>query len=319
MLGWLRTASPTRESAKIPRTPIGRSSGLIPVRPKRLWLRTGVVICFVGLATGLLPSGLHPLSADKAAAQTIPPPRGSVSPDGDYAYSGHFQYDPSTCSRDPQGMVFFAVGRRVLRQPMDNLGYMVGTSAADRRTMPQVRRPEEPVGCPDHPVQMRVYHLQRISAMPGDPPGPASADADRISVVVHAGDHPFRRNDLFGLVCKRNKLRDTSVPGFVGCRTPGGCLIGMTYEATDYTEPDGTKVALDCSTDSQCTGQLTRCEGGYLLREHFTVNFAFWPNSLPVARFIAADQELRRRLDAAEVRDFEWAQAPAGDTLENKQ
>lgn len=97
-----------------------------------------------------------------AFAQTIPPPQGSVSPEGNYAYSGTFSYDPATCSRYAGGMVYLAVGRRVLRQPMENLGSMNGGTTAMRRERPHVRHPEEPVGCPDHPDQTAVYYLSRI-------------------------------------------------------------------------------------------------------------------------------------------------------------
>lgn len=258
-------------------------------------------------------------AATPALAQPIPPPRGSVSSDGDYAYSGSFTYDPSTCSRDPKGMVYFAVGRRVLRQPLENLGYMTGMNAADRRAMPHVRHPEEPVGCPDHPIQMAAYDLWHISSMPGNVPNMAAADADKINLIIHGRDTPYRQNDLFELMCRTHKLRDESVPGFVGCKKPYRCNEDVTYQANEYTEPDGTKIALHCTVSLDCTPRLATCFGGYLLREHLTVNFKFAPSVLPIERFPAADQEMQRRLEAAEVRDFEWTQAPAGNTLGDKQ
>ncbi len=249
-----------------------------------------------------------PLLSRNAPAQSPPPPTESVSPDGDYAYSGRFSYDPSTCSRDPQGMIFFAVGRRVLRQPMDNLGYMMGLNAAERRVMPHTLHPEEPVGCPDHPVQMSAYDLRRVSPVPGDAPAAASADANRISLIINDGDIPNQQNDLFELMCRTHKLRDYGVPGFVGCKKAYPCDQGAAYQATEYAGPDGsTKVALECRASLDCTPRLAACSGGYLLREHFTVNFKFAVGALPIERFPAADQEVRRRLDAAEVRGFEWS------------
>ena len=86
-------------------------------------------LCIMGSAAGSLP-----LLTSKALAQPAPQPPAAYEPD--MAYSGKLSYDPSTCSRDPQGMIFFALGRRVLRQPMDNLGYMMGLNAAERRVMP---------------------------------------------------------------------------------------------------------------------------------------------------------------------------------------
>lgn len=254
-----------------------------------------------------------------ALAQPIPPPRGSVAANGDYAYSGSYKYDPSTCSRDPQGMVYFAVGRTVLRQPVDNLGYMGGQSPSKRQAAPRPPRPDEPWGCPDHPLQAATYTLLRVSAMPGDPPSPVAAEADAISAIVHDGNRPFRRNDEFRRACALDGWpSDTSAPGFVGCRTPRQCDQYAYYEATEYAEPNGTKVALLCQAGSRCLIERGRCEGGYLLREHFTVNFKFGVGALPIARFPAADQEFRRRLDAAEVRDFEWAPEPTGATPADK-
>jgi len=149
---------------------------------------------------------LLPSLSRKAPAQSLPQPPAAYEPDP--AYSGKLSYDPSTCSRDPQGMIFFAVGRRVLRQPLDNLTYMAGLNAAGRRAMPHTLHPEEPEGCPDHPVQMAAYDIRRISPMPGDAPNAASADANRIILIINGGDSPFRQNSLFELMCRMHKLRD---------------------------------------------------------------------------------------------------------------
>ena len=287
-------------TARLPRSRSGGSAALRAVAPALRGAVAGLALC----------------AASPVLAQTIPPPTGSVSPDGDYAYSGRISYDPAACSRGAGGMVYFAVGRRVLRQPMDNLGYMMGMDAADRRAIPHVKRPEEPAGCPDHPIQMFSYTLLRVSAMPGDLAGPASNDADRISALIHNGDRPARQNSFFTLVCgSGERPPDHTAAGFVGCRTPRPCDQAASYESTEYAEPNGTKVALTCEVRAPaCTiEQGGVCQGGYLLREHFTVNFTFGVARLPIARFPAADQEMRRRLDAAEVKDFEWAPDAGGN------
>ena len=258
------------------------------------------------VAIGLLVFGLHAPLVTGAAAQPIPPPTGSVAPNGDYAFSTNFKYDPSKCSRDPEGMVYFAIGRRVLRQPMDNLGYMM-VSPSERRAMPHVRHPEEAWGCPDRPLQMSVYHLNRISDVTGRPAGPASAGAEAIRVIMHDGE-PFRQNKMVRLACSHD-TPDFTVQGFVGCRG-GACDTYRYYEATVYTEPNETKLAVTCkvwSVITPCQFEDAVCQGGYSLSDQLTLNLTFGVNFLSVENFVDADKELRRRVLEAEVKDFVWA------------
>ena len=258
------------------------------------------------VAIGLLVFGLHAPLVTGATAQPIPPPTGSVAPNGDYAFSANFKYDPSKCSRDPEGMVYFAIGRRVLRQSMDNLGYMMVTPSR-RQAMPHVRHPEEAWGCPDRPLQMSVYHLSHISDVSGSPASAASAGADAIHVIMHGGE-PFRQNKLVKAICA-NHPDDTSIPGFVGCRG-GPCDSSGRYEATEYREPNGIKVAVDCmvwSVIEPCRHEDAVCQGGYLIENDLTVNFTFGLRFLPLERFIEADTELRRRITSSEIREFDWS------------
>lgn len=62
------------------------------------------------------------------------------------------QYDPSKCAKDAHDMVYFAVGRRVLRQPKANLTYISGASVEFMNALPRPPMPDEPEGCPDHPI-----------------------------------------------------------------------------------------------------------------------------------------------------------------------
>ncbi len=249
------------------------------------------------------------VTAAVAQAQPIPPPaKGQgVGPNGDYAYHANYHYDPSKCSRDAAGMVYFAVGRRVLRQPLDNLVAMMGVSVSERRAMPQTRFPDEPWGCPDHPLQNATYTLNHVSAMPDAPTSPVAAQADAITVIIHDGEFPFRQDFLVHSKQCEERMTDKSVPGFIGCRI-GPCEGARTYEATEYAEPNGIKVTIDCDAFTGCDFNRARCQGGYLLKERFTVNFIFRAGALPLPLFTVADTELRHRLIAAEVVDFEWAE-----------
>jgi len=58
-----------------------------------------------------------------------------------------------------------------------------------------------------------------------------------------------------------------------------------------------------------CAPGLVSCQGAYRLRDDFAVNFTFATAALPLEKFIEADQELRRRIDVAEVTNFNWLKA----------
>lgn len=248
-----------------------------------------------------------------AVAQPIPPPTGSISPEGNYAYSAKFSYDPDKCSRDAGGMIFFAIGRRVLRQPMANLAYSMGQSVSERRDGPQSLHPDEPWGCPDHPLQMAVYHLSHVSDVTGSA---VSFDPDlarSFYVILHNGP-PNRQDGLQALFCSDSATKDRSIPGMEGCYEPN-CKKFRAYKTTDYTDADGKVLALVCmvSWPIGCDSKPLGCQGGYSVLESLTVNLSFSDWAVPLDEFIDADQLLRRRLKDSEVVGFLWAD----DTLSN--
>ena len=229
--------------------------------------------------------------------------------DGAWAASRALPYDPETCARDARDMVYFAVGRRVFRQPKDNLTYITLGVPAFRASLPQPPKPEEPEGCPDHPIQGAAFHLSHVSAMPDDPLGAGVQDADRIRLIVNGGDRPNSKNDLFKAICETYSLPVADVPGFSGCKKPFECYMDVTYEAEDYADVDGTPVALFCPVGINCASSPIQCYGGYRLRRDFIVNFRFATGQLPIGKFIEADREVRRRVASSEVKDFQWSPA----------
>lgn len=235
---------------------------------------------------------------------------------GDPAQNGHIHYDTSKCSKDPQGMVYFAVGRRVLRQPMANITYITLGPAAYLASLPAPPDPSEPIGCPDHPIQGLAYDLRRLSAMPNNPPNSASAYADRVGLVIGNGHFSSAENGLFDLMCRTYTLRDDSVPDFAGCKKPFRCDQDIAYQAEKYREPDGGKMALFCSVGINCSPRPISCEGGYKLHDDFAVHYEFATSSVPVAEIVATDRELQRRFDAAEVKDFRWQSTRTETTRE---
>ena len=223
------------------------------------------------------------------------------------AESGKIPYDPATCSTDAQDMVYFAVRWRVFRQPKLNLTYIGSESIPIMATLPKPPKPAEPVGCPDHPIQAAAFFFSHISAMPGEALNPASRLADSVSVVLNGANYTVDQNAVLDPICKKFRLPDESVPGFNGCAVPVACgQRYFSYQAKDYQTPDGSKIAMYCTVGLQCRPQPMGCNGGYRLHANLMVNFSFSTAVLSVQDFIAADQEIRRRLDAAELKDYQW-------------
>jgi hypothetical protein len=222
------------------------------------------------------------------------------------SYHRQIPYDPASCPEDAHGMVYIAIGRHVLRQPRANLIHITGGSPAYSAALPKPPDPKEPEGCPRHPIQGAAFTLGRISAMPDEAPTAASRYADNIAVIINDGAAPAAENGAFAAMCKAFQIPIMSVPGIIGCRKPFKCDQDVAFEAKDYSGSDGVEVAMFCRVVPDCSDKLAACDGGYRLHSDFTVNFRFGVASLPIAQFIEADRELRRRLGAAEVKDFEW-------------
>jgi hypothetical protein len=132
------------------------------------------------------------------------------------AQNGQVHYDPSKCSKDPHGMVYFAVGRRVFRQPVENIGYIAAGSRPANAPYPSPPDPSEPMGCPDHPLPGGSYTLSRMSAMPEDKPNANSGYADHIVVVINDGATGGSPEDrFFDLLSKDWGISDDNVSGFI--------------------------------------------------------------------------------------------------------
>ena len=129
----------------------------------------------------------------------------------------------------------------------------------------------------------------------------------RVRLVVNAGEGIVTENKLFDLMCKTYSLPDNRVSGFTGCKKPFHCGEDAAYLADNYTSPDGSKLALFCMVGVGCSPKPTGCNGGYRLHGDFAVNFQFATAAVPVEKFIEADHEIQRRIEAAEVKDFQWS------------
>jgi hypothetical protein len=225
-------------------------------------------------------------------------------------------FDPLKCPDDPQGMVYFAVGRHVLRQPMENLTYIAGGDAAFMASLPKPPKPQEPQGCPGHPLQGAAFHLSHLSSMPGDPANSAGALADELSLVLNSGTVALTFDGAFHGICDKYGLRDDRIPGLIACKKPFRCDGDIAYMTKEYEAPIGGKISFFCRVGINCTSRPVLCDGGYRLHEDFVVDFEFLTTRLPVEDFVEADREIRRRIKAAEVFGYPWSQSQADNNPE---
>ena len=209
-------------------------------------------------------------------------------------------------------MVFFAISRRVLRQPMANLTYSIGQSVSERRDGPQSLHPDEPWGCPDHPLQMAVYHLSHVSDVTGSSVSSDPDLASSIYVILHNGP-PNRQDGLQALFCSDSATQDRSISGMEGCYD-AKCMKYRAYKTTDYTDADGKNLALVCmGYPIGCDFKPIGCQGGYSVVENITVNLSFSDRALPLGKFIDADRILRQRLKDSEVFGLYWTLSSPSD------
>ncbi len=167
--------------------------------------------------------------------------------------------------------------------------------------------PDDPEGCPEHPIQGVAYTFWRFSAMPDEVRTAISTYADGIHVIVNAGKGVASADGTFRLFCERFAPREVAVAGMIGCRNPLECRGDIAYQTTEYRTPMGDRISLFCQVAfTGCAPDLVGCQGAYRLRDDFAVNFTFATAALPIGKFIEADQELRRRIGAAEVTHFNW-------------
>jgi hypothetical protein len=228
------------------------------------------------------------------------------------AQNGQVHYDASKCSKDPRGMVYFAVGRRVFRQPMANIGYIAAGSRPANDAYPSPPDPSEPMGCPDHPLPGDSYTLSRMSAMPEDKLNANSGYADHISLVINDGaTGAFTQDGLFDLLSKDWGISDGNVSGFIETAKRPSQSTYFAYKARDYLTPNGKKLTMTCHTNPP--EEFITCEYGYMIGQDLAVATGFVTANVPLDKMIDADQELRRRIESAQVKDFRWADPKAGN------
>jgi hypothetical protein len=59
--------------------------------------------------------------------------------------------------------------------------------------------------------------------------------------------------------------------------------------------------------------EFVTCQYGYMIGQDLAIAAGFVTANVPLDKMIEADQELRRRIESAQVKDFRWADPKGGN------
>jgi hypothetical protein len=219
------------------------------------------------------------------------------------APSPHLVYTPEKCSTDAKGFVYFALGRDVIHQPAANLISFGGVRPSDPGALLKPPKPNDQLGCPDHPIQGAYFELHRVSVTDGSR---ESSPADAISLTINSSDQTFGKDDIYKLLCISYKLPVAGYSGLSGCKKPFHCGEDAAFQAIKYTTPVGEPVSFFCQVSLGCNNQLGQCDGAYQLKPRFQLYFSFSAAVLPLGNFVEADKIVRQRLSDSTDTEYAW-------------
>jgi hypothetical protein len=228
-------------------------------------------------------------------------------------------YDTSKCSTDPHDMVYFQMGRRVLRQPKGNLLYVASAGPEFYAALPKPSKPDEPEGCPGHPMQGMGFYFTQFSDVGGTPNPDMEKYALTVPIDLHNNpDEGVTYDQLYGLMCTSYKERVTSYPGLYGCKKPFPCGQDVVFKADDYLFPNGKNFLMMCYVGMSCEGKLSKCDVSYKLYPDLNVSYYFSPIWVPIEDVFKFDTEVRRRINVAIVNDYHWPDEKPSENMEKQ-
>jgi hypothetical protein len=234
------------------------------------------------------------------------------------ARAEEFNFSPSSCATDPGDTIHLALGRTVLRVPLDSLVYILDLHVEERTEAPPVPDPSQPEGCPDHPVQARSFTLRAALTEfggGGDRADNAATQYVPFKLVLSTPDEwgiqPSAER-RFAERCSSFGIWDELENGLVACRVRFEDAPEMDndsaiiYQARPdvYSAPFGRPFVIDCF-QLLLIGSQT-CYNVYKL--YRTVNFArkFDLQRVDAADLVDIDRALRAWIETTRVADYQW-------------
>jgi hypothetical protein len=267
---------------------------LVPVALAVAWRRTILVAMSV---VALLPAG--------AFAETL-------------------TYDPESCSRDAKGMVYLAFDRVVLRVPAEELTLIRDLPPERLAEVPAPPNPNEPEGCPDHPIQAGgftfSYLYEAIRKNKRDPQLPPYVP--RILKLTASkpdfwGLQLFVERD-FEKTCDMFQDKGEIDGGLIACWHPlegdprprEARAVHLKARPEIYGAPFGRPFVVSCMPRGPAGQQ--DCQVQYKLYETLNVFYEvrvqnkYSKQVLPLDQIIEFDRVLRTKIEAARVENFNW-------------
>lgn len=231
-------------------------------------------------------------------------------------FNTSFSYNPDSCSKDAQGMVYFATGHTVFRVPYKDLLSIRGMSDTEKASLPARPKPNEPEGCPDNPAWGRGFSMKFRYRLKSE-----NAEQEKESQIkftlVDAQPGPYKGTSWLNQKSferlKKYKSCTEAAPGIINCRKPDKKVTAdfefSAYKVRPdiYKSPSGKTIYIDCFIPEH--GIYGRqCGVSYQLREGLGFFYDFYRAQLPINEFIEHDKALRKYIDDAQVQNYQWGQ-----------
>lgn len=234
------------------------------------------------------------------------------------------QFGGLRCAKNPQHMIYVAVGRHVYRQPAENLKYVHGISFETAAGLPIPPRRSEPEGCPDHPLRGIGFKFGPFSDVGS--PGAAETSIGGLIQLIEIDPYSWwdthERYALAGAgTCRAGDTSDReTAPGMTMCRSgparaaedPARSSFAAIIDSRSYSGPLNQPLAILCNPDDTSRADDHVCEISYRLDRNVGVWYQFSTSLISLPRIIAFDRELRRRIAEAEMTDYAWPVVPFG-------
>lgn len=246
-------------------------------------------------------------AADTRAAATTP----AVSEE---PYTGPVKYNPASCGRDAEEMVYFALGRLVFRLPYTTTMEFRALPREERAKLPKRPDPSEPEGCPDNPIAaLSVKFAYRHSAREA---GGADSEPPMLAwvglVVARPGYSGTvgSTRDSFYHTQMTYSVCEEAATGIIACSWPNDrprWQWGTFYKikSTYYPTPLGHPIFVECYPTNRKGWQSCGLE--YRAYEKkLSVYYNFNRKSLPIDRLVEYDRGLRAQIEKMRVPEYPW-------------
>ena len=235
-----------------------------------------------------------------------------------FAESSQLTFDPSLCAEDPGDFVYVALWQSVFRIPADQLFYILDHPPDELPRVPPPPKPDDPEGCPGHPIQAAVFDLAlRLDAWPtnvGDPPL-VEGRAWRFKLVA-SGPEQWGLQPAQEIIRERNCSHASDIEqdasGLTICRVPRSDKPDdkSVWGFSAYADPDVYAAPFDRLFTSSCLASINdryhNCSVAYKFLSDVNISYRFRTIELTISQLLRYDHALRARLKASRVEGYDW-------------